>query len=163
MNETKQITAPEEQKEKLYTEKDFEEFKKKIQDEFSTKETELKTKAEKDVERAGMTELEAAKSELEELKQKYREKEDECLIQEQKKQTADLLKDAKLDSNVLDLVYVQKDMDATRKNIEILKTVIEKTKQEVLKEYIGSPVPEASQTNPSQDPFIVGFDSNRLQ
>ena len=63
--------------EKLYSEKDFEEFKKKLEEEFLEKENQMKEEFQKESQKANMTELEVAKMELEELKSKYQEKENE--------------------------------------------------------------------------------------
>ncbi len=87
---------------KLYSQEDFDNYKSKI-------EAELKEKIEQEAKKASMTELELALAELEELKQKYQEKEDECLIAKQKETTIALLQDAGLAPDALELVYITKD------------------------------------------------------
>jgi len=100
--------------EKLYSEKDFEEFKKKLEEEFLEKENLMKEEFQKESQKANMTELEVAKMELEELKSKYQEKENECLTAKQKEEVSSMLKEAGLEKDILELVYVPLDMEKTK-------------------------------------------------
>ncbi len=158
--------------EKLYSEKDFEEFKKKLEEEFLEKENLMKEEFlekenlmkeefQKESQKANMTELEVAKMELEELKSKHQEKENECLTTKQKEEVSSMLKEAGLEKDILELVYVPLDMEKTKEKIEILKSYIEKTKKEIFQNCSNAPLPKTSK-NSEYDAFIEGFDSNKL-
>ena len=147
--------------EKLYSEKDFEEFKKKLEEEFLEKENLMKEGFQKGSEKANMSGLEVAKMELEELKSKYQEKENECLTTKQKEEVSSMLKEAGLEKDILELVYVPLDMEKTKEKIEILKSYIEKTKKEIFQNCSNAPLPKTSK-NSEYDAFIEGFDSNKL-
>ena len=141
--------------EKLYSEKDFEEFKKKLEEEFLEKENLMKEEFQKESQKANMTELEVAKMELEELKSKYQEKENECLTTKQKEEVSSMLKEAGLEKDILELVYVPLDMEKTKEKIEILKSYIEKTKKEIFQNCSNAPLPKTSK-NSEYDAFIEG-------
>lgn len=148
--------------EPLYSEKDFDEYKANLQNEFLEKENQMKKELEDEAKKANMSELELALNELEELKKKYQEKEDECLITKQKEETNALLEEAGLSKNLLELVYAPKDMEATKEKIEILKAYIEDIKKEIFQNYSeDTPVPSTSKQEP-YDPFVEGFDTNVL-
>ncbi len=147
--------------EKLYSKKELDELKAKLEKEFLEKENLMKEEFQKENQKANMSELEVAKMELEELKSKYQEKENECLTTKQKEEVSSILKEAGLEKDILELVYVPLDMEKTKEKIEILKTYIEKIKKEIFQDCSNTPLPKATK-NKEYDPFIEGFDSNRL-
>ena len=138
--------------EKLYSKKDFEDFKAKLEQEMLAK---------KENEEDKENELENALSQLEELKTKYQEKENECLTAKQKDEVSSLLADAGLEKEILELVYVPLDMEKTKEKIEILKTYIEKIKKEIFQNCANSPLPKTAK-NKEYDAFLEGFDTNKL-
>ncbi len=154
-------TQLEESLKPVYSQKDFDEYKEKLEDDFQKKEALIKEEAKKENQKENMSELELAKAELEDMKKKYQQKEDECTISRQKEETLVCLKDAELDKKALELVYVPLDMDSTKKNIEILKELMVDLRKDIFKNTINAPVLEASD-NTTYDPFIEGFDTNRL-
>ena len=159
------IENKEQQKEKeddsLFSKEDFENYKAKLQKEFQEKEMTMKKELENEAKKASMSELELAKAELEEIKQKYQEKENECLIAKQKEETTSLLDEAGLDKLVLDIVYVPLNMEETKTKIEILKSYMEKAKKEILQNCMATPLPMVS-NEIEYDAFLDGFDSNEL-
>lgn len=159
------IENKEQQKEKeddsLFSKEDFENYKAKLQKEFQEKEMTMKKELENEAKKASMSELELAKAELEEIKQKYQEKENECLIAKQKEETISLLDEAGLDKSVLDIVYVPLNMEETKTKIEILKSYMEKAKKEILQNCMATPLPMVS-NEIEYDAFLDGFDSNEL-
>ncbi len=147
--------------EKLYTEKEFMEYKAALDEEFQKKYEQMKSEFEKQSQRAEMTELEIALSELEDLKIKYREKENECLMTKQKEEAALILDKAGLDRSILNVVYTPLDLKETKEKIETLKTYIEKIKKGVFQNYAQTPLPLTSNTN-EYDAFTEGFETNTL-
>ncbi len=153
-------TMPKE--EKRYSQEEIEEIKAKLKGEVLAKENEMQKKDGTETEKAGMSEIELLQTELEKAKEKCQKMEDECLISKQKEETLLLLDEAKIDREVLNLVYVPKSMDLTKANIETLKNYIEKIKKSVFQNCINIPVPLSSKNKPEYDPFIEGFDTNKL-
>ena len=149
------------EKEKLYSQEELEELKEKLEKEFLEKENLMKEEFQKENQKANMSELEVAKMELEELKSKYQEKENECLTAKQKEEVSILLDEAGLEKEILELVYVPLDMEKTKEKIEILKSYVEKIKKEIFQSYSDVPLPKTSK-NDEYDAFIEGFDSNKL-
>lgn len=147
---------------RLYTEKDFEEYKKQTDELLVKKEEELKNKIEKELKKSTMSELELAKEELNELREKYKQKEDECLISNQKEETIKILNDKNLDSSILNLVYIPLDMKGTEERIEILKSYTEKIKEDIYKNLTNAPLPLISKEQTKNDAFIEGFETNKL-
>lgn len=146
----------------VYSKEEFDKFKAQLEAEFAEKEKKLKAESEEQAKKSTMTELERALAELEEFKKKYKEKEDECLISKQKEETLSLLKDANLDSKILDVVYTPLDMEKTKTKIEIFKNYIEEIKKGVFQNNLNTPLPLASGKTASFDAFVEGFDTNRL-
>lgn len=145
----------------LFSKEDFENYKAKLQKEFQEKELTMKQELENEAKKASMSELELAKAELEEIKQKYQEKENECLIAKQKEETLALLDEAALDKAILDVVYVPLNMEETKTKIETLKSYMEKTKKDMLQNCMTTPLPMVS-NEIEYDAFLDGFDSNEL-
>ncbi|MCD8024531.1 MAG: hypothetical protein LUE64_03255 [Candidatus Gastranaerophilales bacterium] len=107
-------------------------------------------------------ELALAKKEISELKEKYLQKEKECMIAKQKENTLELLSQSGLDSSALELVLVPSNEEMTKERIAVLKDYIEDVKKEILKNYIDAPLPLSSGKAADYDAFIDGFDSNKL-
>ncbi len=145
------------EEEKLYSEKDLKEFREKLEKEFLEK----KGSNQKESQNDDADELETAKAELEKLRSKYQEKENECMTAKQKEEVYSLLNDAGLEKDALELVYVPLNMEKTKEKIEILKTYIEKIKKSIFQDYSNAPLPQTSK-NKEYDPFIEGFDTNKL-
>lgn len=148
--------------EKLYSKKEFEKMKQELEESFLKKEEELKERIEKECKKANMSELEIALDELNEIKEKYKQKENECLMASQKEDTIEKLKSKNLDSSVLQLVYTPLDMTSTEEKIEILNKYTEKIKEEIYKSCINAPLPLISKENAKADAFIEGFETNKL-
>lgn len=148
-------------KEKLYSKKDFEDFKAKLEQEMLVKKENQEEAPKEENEENKENELENALSQLEELKTKYQEKENECLTAKQKDEVSSLLADAGLEKEILELVYVPLDMEKTKEKIEILKTYIEKIKKEIFQNCANSPLPKTAK-NKEYDAFLEGFDTNKL-
>jgi len=106
-------------------------------------------------------ELENLRLQLDELKAKYKEKENECLSAKQKEETLALLSEAGLEKEFLDVAYTPLDMAATKTKIEILKSCIEKIKKGVFQNNVNTPLPITGKTQET-DPFIEGFNTARL-
>lgn len=145
------------EEEKLYSEKDLKEFREKLEKEFLEK----KDSNQKEGQNDDAGELEAAKAELEKLKSKYQEKENECITAKEKEEVYGLLNNAGLEKDALELVYVPLNMEKTKEKIEILKAYIEKIKKSIFQDYSNAPLPQTSK-NKEYDPFIEGFDTNKL-
>lgn len=141
--------------------KEQEDYKAKLEKEFNQRILEMKAKMEDEAKKSSMSELELAKTELEEWKKKYQEKENECLISKQKEETTALLNQAGLSIDILDVVYVPLDMNKTKENIDKLKNYI----NQLEKAYFGgsqdTPIPRASK-EAGYDPFIEGFETKEL-
>ncbi len=161
MEEAEKPVLQEEEK-KTYSESEMEKLKAELRAEFELKEEQIKKEAEEQIKKTGMSELELARAELEEIKKKYREKEDECQMAKEKEETIVLLDEAGISPVVLDLVYEFKDMSKTKMNIETLKNFLQIQKQEFLQNYMNTPVVEVSNGKEEYDPFIEGFDTNTL-
>ncbi len=145
-----------------YPKKDNEDdYKAKLEKEFNEKILAMKAKMEDEAKKSSMSELELAKTELEEWKKKYQEKENECLIAKQKEETIALLNEAQLSTDILDVVYVPLDMNKTKENIEKLKAYIKKIEKGFFGDAADTPVPQISK-EAAYDPFIEGFDTKEL-
>ena len=150
----------EEQKDPLFSKQDFDAYKKDLEAQFQAKEEEMKKQLEADAKKASMTETERIRMELDEIKQKYQEKENECQIAKEKEETISLLEDAGLGKDALELVFAPLNMELTRVKIDILKGYVEKIQQEIY-ETGDTPLPLTS-NNTAYDPFLEGFDTNTL-
>lgn len=147
--------------EPIYSKEDFENYKNQLREEFLEKEEKMKQELEIEAKKATMSELELTRLELDEIKQKYQEKENECLIAKQKEEASAILDEAGLDRSAIELVYIPLDMEATRLRIEILKNYTEKVKKEFLENIEVAEIPLTS-GNFEYDAFIEGFDNNEL-
>ena len=150
-----------EKEEEFYSKKDFDSYREKLEKEFLAKEEAMKKELEDEAKKSSMSELEIARMELEEIKKKYQEKENECLISKQREEVLNLLEEAALDKDAVELVYVPLDIESTKEKISILKEYMEKLKKNFLQDYIDTPLPQTS-GKAEYDAFIDGFDSNQL-
>lgn len=150
-----------EKNELLYSKEDFEAYKARLSEEFLEKEEKMKQELEIEAKKATMSELELTRLELDEMKQKYQEKENECLIAKQKEEVVSILDEAGLDRGAIELIYIPLDMEATKLRIEILKNYTEKVKKDFLESIEGTDIPLTS-GNFEYDAFIEGFDNNEL-
>lgn len=160
MTDTENLVT-EEMEDLLYSQKDFDEYKANLEVEFLEKEDKMKQELQKEAKKATMTELELALSELDEMKQKYQEKENECLIVKQKEEVISLLKEADLDISILDIVYLPLDMESTKEKIAVLKKYTENIKKEIFENCVNPQLPLISKDAP-YDAFIEGFETNKL-
>jgi len=136
--------------EKLYTKEEVDSMKAAL-------EQEIKQQEEK---KSSMTELEKVQAELEEMKRKYEQKADECLIAKQMQETQELLASLGIASNMLEVVYTPKDMEATKSKIQILKNYTEEIKKQMQETTAGGNLNlplTSSAGNYKQDPFLEGF------
>ena len=148
-----------EAEEVLYSKEDFEAYKEELQNEFLKKEETMRQELESEAKKAGMTELERTQAELAEIKQKYEEKEKECLISKEKEETKAILEEEGLQEAALELVYMPLDMEKTKSKIGVLKNYIGQMKKDILQNYINTPLPLTS-NQAAYDAFIEGFDTN---
>lgn len=148
--ETNENKIPEQSQEKLYTKDEMETMKANL-------EAEIKNQESKKTE---MSELEKVQAELAEMKRKYQEKEDECIIAREKQETQALLEATGLSSKMLDVVYTEKNMEATKTKIQILKDYIDEIVNSTLQNgtaETSSNVPLTSTVQGKMDPFLEGF------
>ncbi len=144
--------------EKLEAKADADAYKKELAKKFEKEENTMKKQLEDEAKKAAMPEIDRIRLELDELKQKYQEKENECAIAKQKEETVCLLENANLGKEVMDVVFVPLNTEATKEKIALLKSYIEKIKENNL----GSTTIPLTSNKASYDAFIEGFDTNTL-
>lgn len=139
---------------KTYTQADFDALTAKHQQELNDLDTRLKAEykrkadkaredAEKAARQAGMSELEKANAELEELRGKYQESQDTIALTNQKDETRRLMAELGVDEKCLDYVFVPKDMEATKARAKAFKTYVDEVKKNTFEKNVGGTPPGA--------------------